>query len=549
MKYFLLFIFSLSLFAQAPMGQDSITTKDIQSAEKLFDLKFNSAKRDTMLGDLQSRLKSYQKLHQVNIPYNTLPAVLFNPIPNGMKLPNGKSKFLPEGYSRVSLPENLDDLAFYSVGQLANLIRSRKITSEFLTKFYIERLKKYSPMLHCVITLTESLAITQAKRADKEIAAGKYRGPLHGIPYGAKDLLDKKGFPTTWGSVPYKEQIHDNDATVIKKLEEAGAVLVAKLSLGELAMDDVWFGGMTRNPWDTLKGSSGSSAGSASATAAGLVGFTIGSETWGSIVSPSTVCGTTGFRPSYGRVSRVGAMALSWSMDKLGPISKTVEDCALVFNAIYGPDGIDPTLYDVPFVYEPEKVDIKKIRIGVVTADFDSVKEGKAFNDSAFAVLRRMGATLIPIELPKLPIEEISFILDAECSASFDELTRSGKDSLLVLQGKGNWPNIFRAARFISATEYVQANRMRTMLIQELDKIIRENNLDLYVAPSLVGDNLLLTNLTGHPSVTLPNGFNEKGLPVSFTFTGRLFDEGTLLAIAKKYQDATGFHLRHPKLD
>ncbi len=548
-KIFFVFCFIGVLFAQTQARRDSITAGNVISAEKMFDLQFNEAKRDSLLGDLEYRLKQYKALHAFHIPYNVMPAVLFNPIPAGMKLPAGKSIFLPEGEKNVSLPKNPDDLAFYSVGQLASLIKSKKITSEQLTKFYIERLKKYSPMLHCVITLTDSLALEQARKADREIAAGKYRGSLHGIPYGVKDLLDTKLFPTTWGSVPYKNQFHNNDATVIQKLEGAGAVLVAKLSMGELAMDDVWFGGLTRNPWDTTKGSSGSSAGSASATSAGLVAFAIGSETWGSIVSPSTVCGTTGFRPTYGRVSRVGAMALSWSMDKLGPICRTVEDCALVFNSIYGPDGIDPTLYDVPFVYNPEKVKMKKLRIGVVAADFDSVKEGKPFNDSALNMLEKLGATLVPIKLPDIPVEEISFILDAECSAAFDELTRSKKDSLLVLQGKGNWPNIFRAARFISATEYIQANRIRAMLILAMNTLITENKLDCYIAPSLEGNNLLLTNLTGHPSITLPNGFTDKGVPVSFTFTGKLFDEGTLLAIAKKYQDATEFHLRHPKLN
>lgn len=545
MKHFSILFFFFCAFA---IAQDSITTRDVLSAEKIIGVQFNEAQRDSMLNDLTYRRDSYIRMRSVHIPYDVMPAVLFNPIPTGMKLPSGKSKFVPDGVKNVSLPKNMDNLAFYSVGELASLIKSRKITSEQLTKFYIERLKKYTPVLHCVITLTDSLALAQAKRADNEMRAGHYRGPLHGIPYGAKDLLSKKGFPTTWGSVPYEDQVFDHDATVIKKLEEAGAVLVAKLSMGELAMDDVWFGGMTRNPWDTTQGSSGSSAGSASATAAGLLGFAIGSETWGSIVSPSTVCGTTGFRPTYGRVSRVGAMALSWSMDKLGPICRTVEDCALVFNAIYGPDGIDPTVYDVPFSYEPKKISMKKLRIGYVKADFDSVSDGKEFNDSAIAVLKKLGATLVPIELPKYPIGSISFILDAECSASFDELTRSKRDSLLVLQGKGNWPNIFRTSRFLSATEYVLANRVRTMIIQEMDKIIKEKNIDLYIAPSLTGDNLLLTNLTGHPSVTIPNGFNKKGLPVSFTFTGKLFGEGTLLSVAKKYQDATTHHLKHPTL-
>ncbi len=542
-KFALIVFLSLYVYAQ-----DSITTRDVLSAEKIIGLQFNEAQRDSMLADLNYRRDSYIRMRSVHIPYDVMPAVLFNPIPIGMKLPNGKSKFAPVGSKKVSLPKDINDLAFYSVGELASLIKSKKITSEKLTKFYIDRLKKYAPKLHCVITLTEQLALDQAKRADKEITAGHYRGPLHGIPYGAKDLLSTKNIPTTWGSVPFKNQTFDHDATVIKKFEEAGAVLVAKLSMGELAMDDVWFGGMTRNPWDTTQGSSGSSAGSASAVAAGLVGFAIGSETWGSIVSPSTVCGTTGFRPTYGRVSRVGAMALSWSMDKLGPICRTVEDCALVFNSIYGPDGIDPTIYDVPFSYEPKKLSMKNLRIGYVKSDFDSVKEGKEFNDSAMDVLKKLGATLVPIELSKYPISSISFILDAECSASFDELTRSKMDTQLVLQGKGNWPNIFRTSRFLSATEYVQANRLRTMIIQDLDRIIKMNSIDLYIAPSLEGENLLLTNLTGHPSITIPNGFNKKGLPVSFTFTGRLFDEGTLLAVAKKYQDATSHHLKHPAL-
>lgn len=542
-KFALIVFLSLYVYAQ-----DSITTRDVLSAEKIIGLQFNEAQRDSMLADLNYRRDSYIRMRSVHIPYDVMPAVLFNPIPIGMKLPNGKSKFAPVGSKKVSLPKDINDLAFYSVGELASLIKSKKITSEKLTKFYIDRLKKYAPKLHCVITLTEQLALDQAKRADKEITAGHYRGSLHGIPYGAKDLLSTKNIPTTWGSVPFKNQTFDHDATVIKKFEEAGAVLVAKLSMGELAMDDVWFGGMTRNPWDTTQGSSGSSAGSASAVAAGLVGFAIGSETWGSIVSPSTVCGTTGFRPTYGRVSRVGAMALSWSMDKLGPICRTVEDCALVFNSIYGPDGIDPTIYDVPFSYEPKKLSMKNLRIGYVKSDFDSVKEGKEFNDSAMDVLKKLGATLVPIELSKYPISSISFILDAECSASFDELTRSKMDTQLVLQGKGNWPNIFRTSRFLSATEYVQANRLRTMIIQDLDRIIKMNSIDLYIAPSLEGENLLLTNLTGHPSITIPNGFNKKGLPVSFTFTGRLFDEGTLLAVAKKYQDATSHHLKHPAL-
>ena len=383
------------------------------------------------------------------------------------------------------------------------------------------------------------------ERADKEIAAGHYRGPLHGIPYGAKDLLATKGIRTTWGSVPFKEQMFDEDATVIKRLENAGAILVAKLTMGELAWGDVWFGGKTKNPWKLDQGSSGSSAGSASATAAGLVGFSIGTETWGSIVSPSNRCGTTGLRPTYGRVSRKGAMALSWSMDKIGPICRTVEDCALVFNAIYGPDPGDQTLYDVPFNYSSQ-IDLKRLTVGYVKADFDSAKINRDQNNASLAKLRAMGVTLIPIEMPKLPVSDLHIILSAEAGAAFDDLTRSGKDDMLVRQIKNAWPNAFRSSRFIPAVEYIQANRVRYILIQEMAKLMAR--IDLYVAPSVEGDNSLLTNLTGHPCVVVPNGFTKENTPTSITFIGRLFDEGKLLGFARAYQQATDFHLKHPHL-
>jgi Asp-tRNA(Asn)/Glu-tRNA(Gln) amidotransferase A subunit family amidase len=310
-------------------------------------------------------------------------------------------------------------------------------------------------------------------------------------------------------------------------------------------MGDVWFGGRTRNPWNYKQGSSGSSAGSASATAAGLVGFSIGTETLGSIVSPATRCGTTGLRPTYGRVSRTGAMALSWSMDKIGPICRTVEDCALVFNAIYGPDGVDQTLYDAPFNYDP-KVDWKKIRIGYLNTEFDSVKFNKAISDSALAVLRGLGANLIPIELPKTSVEGLSVILDAEAAAAFDDLTRSGKDDMLVRQNKGAWPNSFRSSRFIPAVEYIQANRVRYLVIQEMQKLMKD--IDVYVVPSFGGSNLLLTNLTGNPCVVLPDGFTKEGTPTSISFIGQLFGEAKLLAVAKQFQDATDYHLKHPQL-
>jgi Asp-tRNA(Asn)/Glu-tRNA(Gln) amidotransferase A subunit family amidase len=401
---------------------------------------------------------------------------------------------------------------------------------------YLARLKRYGPKLECIITLTESLAIRQARLADKEIAAGKYRGPLHGIPFGVKDLLSTKGYKTTWGALPFKNQMIDEDATVVKRLEDAGAVLVAKLTMGELAMDEYWYGGMTRNPWSYKEGSSGSSAGSAAATSAGLVAFAIGTETWGSIVSPSSVCGTTGLRPTYGRVSRTGAMALAWSMDKIGPIGRTVEDCALVFNAIYGPDGKDQMLYDFPFNYNPN-INLRTLKIGYLKSDFDSVKANRANNDSAFAVLQRLGAKLIPVTLPNMPISDLSIILSAEAGAQFDDLTRNGQD---------DWPNVFRASRFIPAVEYIRANRIRYMAIQQMASLMAE--VDIIVAPPFDGDNSLLTNLTGHPCVVVPNGFSKEGTPTSITFLGKLFDEATLLAVAKQYQDATGFHLKHPKL-
>jgi Asp-tRNA(Asn)/Glu-tRNA(Gln) amidotransferase A subunit family amidase len=538
--------FVLGVFLQGQTSLNPITRDIVTAAEKIIGLQFTDAKRDSMLDGLKDQLDNYLNIRKVSLTNSVPPAILFNPIPVGMKFEKERRPFKMSPVAKVDIPANIEDLAFYSVSQLAQLIKSKRVTSEELTRMYLARLKKYGAKLECVITLTETLALRQARRADQEIAAGKYRGPLHGIPYGAKDLLAAKEYNTTWGSVPYKDHLIDEDATVIKRLDEAGAVLVAKLTMGELAWGDVWYGGTTKNPWNYNEGSSGSSAGSASATAAGLVAFAIGTETWGSIVSPSTRCGTTGLRPTYGRVSRTGAMALSWSMDKIGPICRTVEDCAIVFNAIHGPDGKDQTLYDVPFNYD-SNVKLNRLRIGYLKTDFDSVKGDHANNDAALAKLREIGATLIPIELPKYPMNDISIILSAEAGAAFDDLTRSGKDDLLVRQIKDAWPNVFRLSRFIPAVEYIQANRIRYLVIQEMAKLM--NDIDVYVAPPFQGDNLLMTNLTGHPQAVLPNGFSKEGTPTSITFVGRLFGEATLLAVAKKYQDATDFHLKHPKLE
>ena len=537
--------FALGFFLQTQSGQNPLTRENVVHAEKVIGLQFSDAKRDSMLDGLKEQLDNYQNLRKVSLPNDVPPALQFNPIPLGMKLETSKKAFKMSPVPKVSVPADLEDLAFHSVGQLAQLIKTRKVTSEQLTKMYLSRLKKYGPKLECVITLTEDLALEQARRADREIAAGKYRGPLHGIPYGAKDLLATKGIRTTWGSVPYKGQVIDEDASVIKRLQAAGAVLLAKLTMGELAWGDVWFSGMTRNPWNYDQGSSGSSAGSAAATAAGLVAFSIGTETYGSIVSPSTRCGTTGLRPTYGRVSRKGAMALSWSMDKIGPICRTAEDCALVFNAIYGPDGQDQTVYDMPFNYDPA-VNLSKLRIGYFKSAFDSAKGDRENNEAALGTLRALGVDLIPVEFQKYPINDLGIILGAEAGAAFDELTRSGKDDTLVRQIKDAWPNVFRLSRFIPAVEYIQANRIRYLAIQDMAKVMKD--IDVYVSPPFGGENLLLTNLTGHPCVVLPSGFSKEGAPTSITFVGRLFGEAIVLAVAKKFQDATGFHLKHPTL-
>lgn len=533
-------------FLQREWENSPITIAVIKEAEKIIGLKFTKAEADSMQENLTDQRANYEKIRRIEIPNEITPALVFNPLPAGFDLPKGKEMpFKVEEIREVKLPNDQDELAFFTVRQLAELIKTKQITSLELTNFYLNRLKEYNPTLQCLVSLTEVYAIEQAKKADKEIAEGKYRGLLHGIPYGAKDLLAKEGYKTTWGAFPYKDQRIEKDATVIKKLEEAGAVLVAKLTLGALAWGDVWYGGKTKNPWNPEQGSSGSSAGSASAVSAGLVPFAIGTETLGSIVSPSTVCGVTGLRPTFGRVSRTGAMALSWSMDKIGPIARTVEDCAIVFNSIYGPDGKDLSVIDAPFNYDGNK-DIKSIRVAYFKNAFESDYSFQAFDEAALEKLRNMGVEMVPVELPNLPISEITFILDAEAAAAFDELTRNNKDDLLVRQIKKAWPNVFRQARFIPAVEYIQANRIRSLLIAEMAEKMKD--IDVYIAPTFEGNNLTLTNLTGHPCVVLPNGFNEEGLPVSITFTGKLFGEADLLALAKAYQEATNFHLKHPEL-
>jgi len=574
---------------------------------------FTADQKKMMLDGLNDQRDSYEPIRALKIPNSVPPAFVFHPLgavqaesyTESAKdaCANQKAEisktFNGPGISSIpNSPTHIEDLAFASIGEIAELLESKKVTSLALTKMYIDRLKRYDSKLHFVITLTEERALAQAKRADEEIAAGKYRGPLHGIPWGAKDLLAVKGYPTTWGAGGYEHQTFDEDATVVQRLDAAGAVLVAKFSLGALAMGDKWYGGRTRNPWNPAQGSSGSSAGSASAVAAGCVAFAIGSETLGSISSPSTRCGCTGLRPTFGLVPRTGAMALSWTMDKLGPISRSVEDCALVLEAIYGPDGKDTAAAqtdNVPLFYD----DWKKLRIGYLKSEFDppealklaepkaneTAEETQKREDSkeaskvarvrrdydrryelaALDKLRAMGVKLIPVELPKLPYDAMVPLLTAEGAAAFDDLTMSGRDRLLTEQGAEDWPNAFRIARYYPAVEYIQANRARTLAIRQVSALF--DQVDIIVTPT-TGTQLVATNLTGHPALILPNGLRGDdaprppkiddgdsddiggpGTPVSLTFLAGHFQEAKLAAFAGAYQEATGFHKLHPKLE
>ena len=534
-------IFLIIIIIIAGCDRKEITTGDVVAAEKIIGINFTAAERDSLLDGLKDQLSKYEELRAIDLPNNVGFPLYYNPHPAGMTLPKGRDKFDFNDVPTV-VPDNIEACAFMTVPQLAHLIRTRQVTSEALTRMYLDRLKKYGSELECVVTITEELAIKQARKADMEIARGKYRGPLHGIPWGAKDLLTVPGYKTTWGATPFKDQVLNEKATIVEKLEEAGAVLVAKLTLGALAWGDVWYGGKTRNPWNTNQGSSGSSAGPGSATAAGLVGFSIGSETWGSIVSPATRNGVTGLRPSFGTVSRAGAMALSWSMDKLGPMTRSVAGAAIIYETIRGSDQKDKTVVDVPFQFS-SKNQLKNLRIGYVVSAFaDSV--GSKNDKVVLEVLESLGLNLVPIALPEFPTSALAFVLSAEAAAAFDEMTRSSKDDAMVRQIKNAWPNVFREARFIPAVEYINANRARTLLNQKMAKLMER--VDVYIVPSFYGDNLLRTNLTGHPCVVVPNGFNEKGTPTSISFIGDLYEDGNVLVVAKAYQEATDWHKQYP---
>jgi Asp-tRNA(Asn)/Glu-tRNA(Gln) amidotransferase A subunit family amidase len=544
-------------------GKEEITKEMIRRAEWIAGMNYSDEDIDLMLEGLNRTRESIEKIRQIEVDNSIPPALHFSTLAaqDERQMRRDNRVELSQSWS-TTRPANEEDLAFAPLTELAKMIRSRQVSSVELTKLYLDRLRRYDPLLECVISYTEKSALEQAEHADREIASGRYRGPLHGVPWGAKDLLAFPGYRTTWGAKPYEEQVRNEKATVIARLEEAGAVLIAKLTLGALAMGDVWFGGKTKNPWKPSQGSSGSSAGSASATAAGLVGFAIGSETRGSIVSPSTRCGTTGLRPTFGRVSRFGAMALSWSMDKLGPIARSVEDCALVFGAIHGADGLDPTAVDRPFHW-PLRKDPRALRVGFVQEAFEEDRTERAENEEENAALREwqdydrqtlevlegLGFELVPIELPqKYPADAIGFVLTTEAAAAFDELTRSGRDDLLVRQDGRAWPNSFRRAQMVPAVEYIRANRIRTLVMQEMEEKLE--GIDAYVTPSYMANNLGLTNLTGHPAVVLPNGFRSSdGTPTSINFLGKLFGESEVLSVAHAYQQATEFHLKRPTLE
>lgn len=540
-------------------GNPNLMPEHIAAAERMLGLSFSEAERDSMLNGVRSNRAAYDFMRETPIPNEIWPSVQFNPLPQGYELPQTNtadrmaSRWNLPAPGDISLPpkEDLQELAFYSIAELSSLIRSRQITSEELTKLFLERLKTYDPELKAVITLTEELALEQARRADALLEDGVWLGPLHGIPYGTKDLLALEGYPTTWGAAPFKEQTIDETATVINRLEDAGAVHLAKLSLGALAWGDVWFGGTTRTPWDTEAGASGSSAGPASATAAGLVPFAIGSETLGSIVSPATRNGVTGLRPTYGRVSRHGAMALSWSMDKLGPITRSAEDAALVFDVIHGADGLDPSLYEeIPFAYDADAARpaaFEGLRIGYEAQSFEGDYPGRKQDLRTLDVLREMGVELVPIELPALELNIFNLVLSVEAAAAFDHLTVSGDDDLMVRQTQNAWPNVFRTSQLVPAVAYIQANRVRTQLIEAMHRQLNEAGVELYITPSFASRNLQITNLTGHPSVVLPNGFDQDGMPGSITFSGRLFSEARLLELAAAYQQRSDFHRKHPE--
>ena len=528
-----------------PFAQQ-VTVKEIQSAEKMYGIQFNQEKRDSMVNQLNSNLIIYQYLHTKNLSNSVPLPQWFDPVLPQMKFNTVQHPIhigIPE---TVVMPVDINQLAFYSIPQLSSLLRNHKITSVQLTRFFINRLKKYGDTLHCVISLTENIAMRQAKEADNNFAKKIYKSPLQGIPYGLKDLFAVKGTKTTYGTPPFKDQEIDEDAFVYQQLVKSGAVLIAKLSMGELAMDDIWFGGQTKNPWDLQQGSNGSSAGSASATVAGLVPFAIGTETYGSIVAPSAVCGATGLRPTFGSIARTGGMTLAWTSDRIGPICRSAEDAAIVFASIHGADVYDRASRSMPFNYK-ENIDLKKIRVAYAKNYIDSLP-GSSAEKNVIKVLRNAGVKITPIDFPSnLHTNDLLVtIWAAESAAAFDPLTRSGKDSEMVQQWQSRYPNMFRSARFIPAVEYLNVCRLRYLVMEEAFPVL--NNYDIIIVPSMVEEPMALTCLTGNPCITLPSGPPiTAGAPPSITFIGgKLYSEETITAFAKMFQRLTHYEQIHP---
>ena len=547
-----------TLFPGALWGQarqeEKITVETIRAAEEIAGISFTPDERELMLDGLRQQAEQYEALHEVSVPNRISPAYRFDPVPSGYELPAGPS---PEtrisAQSVDSLPRDPGQLAYEPAVRLGAAIRAGRVSSEQLTRMYLDRLRTHGDRLNCVVTLTEELALEQARRADRELERGHYRGPLHGVPWGAKDIIAVPGYPTTWGTAPYRDRVIDTKATIVQRLEDAGAVLLAKLTTGAIAKGDEWYGGKTRNPWRPSEGSSGSSAGPGSATAAGLVGFSVGTETRGSIISPATRCGVTGLRPTYGRVSRHGVMTLSWTMDKPGPMCRTAEDCAVVLDALEGPDGHDRTLRDVPYGWDAGRP-LDDLRIGYWRAAFEGeVGEPEDEEErvtlesarSALETLRARGVDPEPIELPgRYPVEGMSFMPFLEAAAAFDEFTRSGLDDEMREQDEGGWPNLFRRGQMMPAVEYIRANRIRSMLMGSMREVFEE--VDLFLAPTDVGQLSNITNLTGHPALCVPSGFESDGTPVSVTFVGDLYREQDISRAAHAFQRATDFHGRQP---
>jgi len=549
------------LWAQmSAAGTSKITVPMIKEAARLAGLEFSDEDCAPILESVNGNLNRIVALHDIDIPNNVAPPFYFSPVTPGMKVDRAARPFKTSKPRSVKRPAVLEDAAFWSVSELAELVRTRAVTSTELTEMYLARLHRYNDKLNCVVTFLDDYALAQAKKADAEIAAGRYRGPLHGIPWGAKDIMALPGYKTTWGSGAYKDQMLDETATVIELLNGAGAVLLAKLATGELAGGDQWFGGRTNNPWNLEQGSSGSSAGSASATAAGCVAFALGTETGGSILSPSGRCGATGLRPTFGRVSRYGVMALSWTQDRIGPICRAVEDCALVMSVIAKPDGRDLSVADLPFNWDAS-LDPKSLKVGYLAdafADADRDAEWAAIDALTIAKLKELGFDLVPLAVPEFPTDVLR--LSVESAVFHDGLLRSGRYKEMTNKSRGER---MRSARLIPAVEYLQSQRMRSLMMLELAKATaavdvyltpsthgsprREGDRDVSNAPELATQrHSNMANLACYPAVALPSGFLASGAPTSVSFMAQPYREAELLAVAKAYQDATSFHRKQP---